>query len=235
MPLPAAPAAFSPRPLAFFDVDETLITVKSMLGFLELYCHRNEGSERLAQARASLMAAQARGVARSELNRLYFRIFGGEHGAALAAAGRAWFRAAQDAGELFHPPALQALRRHQQAGHVVVLLSGSFRAPLDPIAEALGVGHVLCTVPEMRAGVLTGEIGTAVIGGEKAVRARRLMRARQVAAADCHAYGDHASDLDLLRAVGHPVVVGDDPVLSGWAARKGWLQLPAAVPVAAAV
>jgi len=41
----------------------------------------------------------------------------------------------------------------------------------------------------------------------------------------CSAYGDHASDLAMLEAVGDPVVVGTDPVLTARAADGGWRTL----------
>lgn len=44
--------------------------------------------------------------------------------------------------------------------------------------------------------------------------------------AACVAYGDHASDLPMLDAVGHAVVVGDDPVLIALAAARSWDVLP---------
>jgi phosphoserine phosphatase len=47
-------------------------------------------------------------------------------------------------------------------------------------------------------------------------------------AAGSYAYGDHISDLPLLSLVGHPVVVGAEGALGGYARRHGWDRLPAA-------
>ncbi|MEU3771903.1 HAD-IB family hydrolase [Streptomyces sp. NPDC032472] len=215
------------RAVAFFDLDETLIRTKSMLGYLDFHWAA-EGAppERFRRARQELLARAAAGVPREELNRAYYRHFRGCPQQRLAETGRAWFRQELARGRLFHPPALAALRRHRRAGDTTVLVSGSFAACAGPVAAALSVDRVLCTVPEVVDGVLTGEVSTPVIGEEKAVRARALMRSLAADPQDCHAYGDHASDLPLLRAVGRAVVVGDDPVLREHARRAGWQLLP---------
>lgn len=54
----------------------------------------------------------------------------------------------------------------------------------------------------------------------------RLLADRGLSFSDAYAYADHASDLELLRAVAHPVVVGADPVLLAHAAELGWARLP---------
>ena len=53
-----------------------------------------------------------------------------------------------------------------------------------------------------------------MIGQAKADAAGELMARHRIDPRDCHAYGDHSSDLPLLEQVGHPVVVGGgDPAL----------------------
>lgn len=216
----------SSRAVAFFDVDETLITVKSMSSFLAFYWDRaGEDRDRFLRARNEHLRDQAAGVSRSRLNRAFYRHFRGASGAELNRAGREWFASEQAQGGLFHQPAVDALRGHRRAGDLVVLVSGSFLPCLAPVAEALHADVVLCTTAEERDGVLTGEVGPPVIGPRKAYLARQTMSDHRADPRDCHAYGDHASDADLLRAVGHPVVVGDDPVLTSLARRERWAQL----------
>ncbi|MBU6533287.1 HAD-IB family hydrolase [Streptomyces sp. A108] len=223
----------SSRTVAFFDVDETLITIKSMSGFLAFYWDRTgEDRRRFLRVRDEHLREQAAGASRSRLNRAFFRHFRGAPSAGLYRAGREWFAAEQAGGGLFHRPAVDALHGHRRAGDLVVLVSGSFLPCLAPIAEALHADAVLCTAAEEYDGVLTGEVGPPVIGPRKAELARRTMSDRRADPSACHAYGDHASDADLLRAVGHPVVVGDDPVLNRLAQRERWARLagPARAP-----
>nr|WQM80069.1 HAD-IB family hydrolase [Streptomyces sp.] len=222
--------ATTARSAAFFDVDETLITRKSMLSFLRDY-YRWLGRPDAAadDTVASLRDIAAGPGGRAASNRAYYRLFAGHRVAEVAAAGQQWFDDGMTAGGLFHPAALLALREHQQRGDLVVLVSGSFSACLDPIARYVHADIALGTVPEVSGGSYTGEVHDIRIGAGKAEAVAEVLRERELRPEDCHAYGDHASDLDLLRQVGHPVVVGDDPVLLEHAHRGRWRRLPPAV------
>ncbi|OLZ61280.1 hypothetical protein AV521_43925 [Streptomyces sp. IMTB 2501] len=216
---------------AFFDVDETLIRRKSMFSFLEFHLRRRgrpDGTyERLTD---ELRAAAASGVPRQEINRRFYRLLAGEPVEALTAAGEAWFAHEVERG-LFIEPTLTELAERRAAGDFVVLVSGSFFAPLAPLAAQLHPHWTVCTRPVAVDGVLTGEVTVPVIGGVKGRVARHTAALCGVDLAASSAYGDHASDLALLSAVGHPVVVGDDPVLTAHARSRGWRHLPVPDPV----
>lgn len=64
-----------------------------------------------------------------------------------------------------------------------------------------------------------------MIGSVKGRAARATAAVRGFDLAECSAYGDHSSDLELLASVGRPVVVGEDPVLADHAARAGWQRI----------
>lgn len=213
--------------IAFFDVDETLITTKSMFGFLEHHLD----TERYVQTTARLRELTAAGAPREETNREYYRAFAGQRVADVAASGQRWFAAAGQG--LFHPPMVTEFQRCQAEGVTTVLVSGSFAACLDPIATHLGADLVLCTVLESRGEVYTGEITATVIGEGKAGAVRRVVTERGADPKHCLAFGDHASDLAMLSEVGTAVVVGADPVLLAHAERHGWRVLPAAVSLCA--
>jgi phosphoserine phosphatase len=61
-----------------------------------------------------------------------------------------------------------------------------------------------------------------MIGEGKAAAVREYLAAVGADPANTWGYGDHASDLPLLEAVAHPVVVGDDPSLRAYVDREGW-------------
>ncbi|MFC0039468.1 HAD-IB family hydrolase [Actinomadura rayongensis] len=213
--------------IAFFDVDETLISIKSMFSFLEFHLRwRGEPPGAYERIAASLRAAAARGVPRAEVNRSYYRFLAGESALRLSDSGRYWFDAQDD--RLFNPRTVEALRRHRAAGDRIVLLSGSFFPCLDPIAAAVGADWTLGTRPLLRYGRLTGEVLVPMIGAAKGRAARAATVVTGVPRAACAAYGDHVSDLPLLEAVGRPVVVGADPVLTAHARRHGWTLLESA-------
>ncbi|GJF29033.1 hypothetical protein KNE206_17330 [Kitasatospora sp. NE20-6] len=215
--------------LAFFDVDETLITVKSLAGFFVR--HRTDSGHPAGETDRilrELWAMVAAGTPRETLNRAFFRHLAGSPLHRLQESGIRWFAEVRDGG-LFHPPAVEAVRRHQRDGDVPVLISGSCEACIRPIADHLGITHVLGTELRTTGGPdpqLTGETGQPLIGAGKAVAARALLDRLGARAEDATAYADDATDLPLLHAVGRPVVVGDDPELRRRAERFGWRRLP---------
>ncbi|MEU2433732.1 HAD-IB family hydrolase [Streptomyces sp. NPDC007861] len=205
-----------PRPsrLAFSDVDETLISGKSLFDFLDFYFsgrHGAEGARHAAEARRRIAALMAGGSPREAGNRLYYEAWQGEPLATVTDWGARWFAQRSATPGFYVPATFAALRAHQEDGDHVVLVSGSFAAVLDPIAADIGARHVLCTRPEARGGLLTGAVaGEPCIGEGKRRAVRDLARHYpHIDLADCHGYGDHHSDLPMLTEVGHPVVVGD--------------------------
>ncbi|MFD7818616.1 HAD family hydrolase [Streptomyces sp. NPDC059785] len=217
---------------AFSDVDETLIRAKSMFRFLAFYLHqRGEPPSTYDRLVAGLRAAAARGVPRDRINRTYYTFYAGEEADRLATAGRAWFaEESQQRHGIFIPEIRQSLAEHRAGGEPVILVSGSFFACLDPIAAASRAEWVLGTRPLIRRGVLTGEVLVPMVGRAKGRAVRAAAAVRGLDLSGCTAYGDHISDLDMLRAVGRPVVVGGDPLLGNYAMRAAWRRIsPAAV------
>lgn len=211
------------RPIAFFDVDETLLTAKSMVSFRRWWeASTGDGGDWLEQIRRTCSS-------RAEQNRLYYRAWAGIPMGRLRVAGRRWYAAYRQGEEAYLTAVVERLERHRSAGHVLVLVSGSFRPCLEPVAEDFGAATVLCTELAVDdAGLLTGDIVTPMIGEAKQAAARDLMDRTGARPEDCYAYADDASDLSLLRCVGHPAVVGEDPVLLADVLGRGGLHLPAA-------
>ncbi|MEV6113646.1 HAD-IB family hydrolase [Streptomyces sp. NPDC052109] len=216
---------------AFFDVDETLITVKSMFAFRRhwLAAHGDDDGGSFAAEWAETKARADAGVDRIEINRAYYRRFAGVPRAELFAAGRAWYEEYRRGADAFVSATVRAAARHRADGHAVVLVSGSFRGVLDPLAEELGAHLVLCSEPAVdEHGVLTGAVPRPMIGPNKALGVREVIAGLGLRPEDCFAYGDHSSDLEMLSLVGAPRVVGADPVLTEHARRAGWTVLSAA-------
>ncbi|WP_064742992.1 HAD family hydrolase [Pseudonocardia spinosispora] len=214
--------------IAFFDVDETVITVKSMFRFLEFYlAATGRPPEEYRRIRAELKALTESGMSREDTNRRYYRSFAGEPVARVRELGQDWFDQERRAGGLFHLATVGSLALHHFAGHKTVLVSGSFPPCVQPVATAVGADAVLCTVIREADAEYVGVVDRPMIGAAKADAARQFADADGVELIDCWAYGDHASDLGLLSAVGHPVVVGGDPVLADHAQRHHWRRLAA--------
>lgn len=209
---------------AFFDVDDTLISVKSLLRFQD-YWYEVTGDAAGRAAYDADMADLRRSDASWEiLNRRFYRHFAGRSVAEVAARGRDWFAAVEAATPgLFHQPVVDCLRHHQEAGEEAVFVSGSFPAVLQPVADRLGVRHILATTMAAAGGRYTGEIlAPQTIGAGKAVAAADFLRRRGGSPQACHAYGDDISDLALLESVGHPTAVRGGRGLEALAADRGW-------------
>jgi len=118
--------------------------------------------------------------------------------------------------------AVRAVREHRDAGHRVVLVTGAVRPLTRPVATLFDeiVAAELAVSSEGRC---TGLLQRPPMVGE--ARASWLRHRAQEAGWDLsasYAYADSASDLPLLRAVGNPVVVDPDVVLSRVARKERW-------------
>lgn len=216
---------------AFFDVDGTLTTSASMFRFLRYYLTAIGRPGDYDVLRQRLKAMTALGCSRETTNRAYFAGLQGAPAALVDRLAARWFAAELATGGFFHQPALTALRRHQAAGDHVVLVSGSFPAPLRPIAAHLGADEVRCTEPEIRYGHYTGDLTRPpMIGDAKADAIHGVAAHRRTALSQCVAYGDHISDLPMLKTAGSAVVVGGDTTLRAMARMHGWHLLPGAPP-----
>jgi HAD superfamily hydrolase (TIGR01490 family) len=212
--------------IAFFDVDETLISVKSMFHFLRFFLRaRGWPPERYESITGELSRLAAAGVPREETNRHYYRSFAGEPVELVRRLGEDWFRAESSAAGFFHTAVAAALQRHRDHGDLIVLVSGSFRPCLDPIARHVGADRIECTELTVVQGKYTGTVVEPVIGMAKAKAVARVMAAVGVDRRNCVAYGDHISDLAMLAAVATPVVVGADEALTAHAVSAGWHRL----------
>ncbi|WP_217165370.1 HAD family phosphatase [Streptomyces sp. AC512_CC834] len=235
--LQSSPRPVRPSRLAFFDLDETLLSGKSMIDFLcnapeSLWVPGEEGAVGPRRARGQagiekLADLSRRGADRAEMNRAYYQLYAGVALSSLRAAGQAWYTEFTSRPEPYVAAGVAALAEHRRAGHTVVLVSGSAHPFVDPAAEALRAELALCTELEVDdKGILTGRLTRTMIGADKARAVTELRESYGLAAEDCFAYGDHASDLAMLRAVGTAVVVGEDPVLLRHARQQGWSVLP---------
>jgi HAD superfamily hydrolase (TIGR01490 family) len=211
--------------IVFVDVDETLITVKSMIRFLKYHLDRCESGS-FDRAMAELAELGAAGASRDSLNQAYYGFFAGQSADAVIRQGREWFDCEMAGGTLFHEPVAAMCRTYQEQDARIALVSGSFAPCLEPIAEHVGAAWTLCGGPEVVGGIYHTRLMPTVIGVGKAAAVRDLLAQTSCEAARCVAIGDHSSDLPMLLTAGSAVVVGDDPILTEHAARRGWRVLP---------
>ncbi len=138
---------------------------------------------------------------------------------------------AQFMREVIHPVilpvALDLIQQHRDAGDLVVIATATNRFVTAPIAEALGVEHLIAAEPEFTTdGELTGKLTGIPSSGEGKLMHLRDWLAKRGKSLDSfersHFYSDSQNDIPLLSAVTHPVATNPNAKLTAHAQALGW-------------
>jgi HAD superfamily hydrolase (TIGR01490 family) len=118
---------------------------------------------------------------------------------------------------------IDLVQKSRDAGHEIVLVSGSLDVVLDLVAKHLGGATVIGNRLEMKDRVATGKLLAPVIAGpEKARVIRDHARANGHDLDECFAFSDSYSDVPMLSVVGHPAAVNPDKRLLLLAKAYSW-------------
>ena len=116
-----------------------------------------------------------------------------------------------------YPQGLEAIRRHREAGHEVLLVSASPMFYLAPLKRLLGLAEVIATQfatdPDGR---FAAEIvGENCRGEQKPLRIWEYLRqtGSQIDYESSSAYGDSAHDLPMLALCGHIYLVNPNQMM----------------------
>ncbi len=210
------------RVAAFFDVDLTLIDVNSGSRWLRYQWRTGKVRVlRVLQAMTWLVRYRLALLNMEAVTAQAALDYRGVAEAALAAEARDWFRSEIAAHVCAEGPL--RITDHQAQGHLVVLLTSGTRYSVQPLAELLGVEHVLCTELEVAEGLFTGRhVAPACAGPGKVVHAERFAADHSIDLARSFFYTDSFSDVPMLERVGHPRVINPDPRLRRRARQRGW-------------
>ncbi len=209
------------KPAAFFDVDRTLVWPHSMERmFIPFLIRRRylRASDlgRFLGFMAKNLGASSDGLLRG--NKCHFK-------------NKDPLELDRLAAECFHmrikprvsPAGRQAILDHHRQGHLVVLVTGSLKPLAEQIRQELDADLAVATSLEITDGILSGGLANRrPYGAEKARLVRELAHTHNLDLARSYAYGDHHSDVDLLRLVGNPRAVNPDLGLRNTAHRHGW-------------
>ena len=134
---------------------------------------------------------------------------------------------------LIYQEALDLFEEHRRAGRDLYLVSSSGVEVVKPLAEYLGVPHVIATRPGVdEDGNYDGTLDFYCYGENKAVAIREEAQARGIDLDESYAYSDSVTDAPMLEAVGHPVAVNPDRELRRLAAEREWETVDFVRPVA---
>lgn len=143
-----------------------------------------------------------------------------------AEAARAAFMA-KIVAPMLRDNARALVRRHLDAGDLVVVVTATNEFVTAPIAEAFGIDHLIAVQLERdEAGLFTGRVrGVPSFQAGKIVRVREWLAARGQRWEDferVHFYSDSMNDLPLLELVSHPVATNPTATLETLARERGW-------------
>jgi len=208
---------------AFFDLDRTLIAFNSGMRYAR-WEHRNKRLSTLQLAQSGVWMALYH-LSLIDMTKAFERavaFYRGQSAAVIDERTRAWFASEIEAHIL--PAARAAIAEHRAAGRPIVLLSSTSSWMATVVSERWGFDAWLANVfPHDARGLLTGEVVKPLCYGPgKVEHARRWAEAHRVDLRESWFYSDSHSDVPMLAAVGHPVVVNPDPRLRGVARRRGW-------------
>ncbi|MGY2032135.1 HAD family hydrolase [Nocardia gipuzkoensis] len=208
-------------PVAFVDVDETLVRCVTFLSLFLFDARRRGHGPEADTVVEEFHALRGAGMSRGESHRWFYRRWAGRDVADVRRIGHDWFTSCAADPAFFNTAVRQRLDELSRGGTHIVLVSGSFTPALRPIADAVGASSVLCTTMETAAGKYTGKVLATMVGADKSAALLRYAERNAIDLSTCTAFGDHHSDIAMFDLVGHPVVVGDaDPRLRDYPAQR---------------
>ncbi len=119
--------------------------------------------------------------------------------------------------------AVSRMDEHRRAGHYIVLVTGSLEFLMTPLATLLNVSTLLAAKLEQQQQRFTGQVCSPLpYGPGKRELITHLTEECGIDLAQSFAYGDSPGDVELLRMVGHPLVVNPIRGMASIARRHGW-------------
>jgi len=117
----------------------------------------------------------------------------------------------------------ELLQRHRDNGDTVLIITATNRFVTAPIAEALGVEHLIATEPQIHEGRYTGEVvGTPCFQEGKVICLKQWLLERNAQMGESWFYSDSHNDIPLMSRVDHPVAVDPDETLARHAEHNAW-------------
>jgi HAD superfamily hydrolase (TIGR01490 family) len=213
-----------PGGAAFFDLDKTLMAGSSGIFFARAAYETGMISRgRLARDVYENLRFRLRGSTDDRADEVRRRVGKMIAGVRVRDLARLSPRVLAGVLPRLYPQMLARAYAHQDAGMPVYILTAASQEMADLLAHVLAFDGGLGSRSEIVDGRYTGRPA-----GPFNYREGKVLSMRDVAERDgidlaaSYAYSDSESDLPMLRAVRHAVVVNPDPDLRRIAAQEGW-------------
>ena len=115
------------------------------------------------------------------------------------------------------------VREHREQGHSTVIATAAGEYIAERVRVQLGADDIIASYTPIKGDHMTSEeMGPMAFMEVKLDMAMEYCREKGADPADCWFYSDSASDLPLLEAVGHPVMVNPQLKLRQETRGRGW-------------
>ena len=218
--------ALTPKRVAFFDVDNTLMRGSSLF-FLSkgmyqrgFFTKKDISNFVMANLRYRLSGVETKEEI-AKLQGAACEFFRGHDAAIIEKMGIEVY-------DEYVSPALwqgtiEIANNHLDQDEEVWLVTATPKDLADLIAKRLGFTGALGTVAEVKDGVYTGKlIGQLLHGPNKAIAVRLLAEEQGIDLENSYAYSDSHHDIPLLEAVGNPRAINPDTLLQIHAINAHW-------------
>jgi len=206
---------------AFFDMDNTLLRVETGMSWVRFLYSRGELSPRMF-AKAIYWSTLYK-LAVLDMDAVFTKLIAdlrGDSEGEMIAKCEIWYR--DHVAPEVAPAALVALEHHRQAGHLIVLATGSTQYAARPVARGVGIEHVLSSRLEVDGGTFTGRPAALCFGHHKVKLAEAWATEHGVDLTASYFYSDSFNDLPMLERVGTAIAINPDARLRRHAKRRGW-------------
>ena len=218
--------ALTPKRVAFFDVDNTLMRGSSLF-FLSkgmyqrgFFTKKDISNFVMANLRYRLSGVENKEEI-AKIQGAACEFFRGHDAAVIEKMGIEVY-------DEYVSPALwqgtiEIANNHLDQDEEVWLVTATPKDLADLIAKRLGFTGALGTVAEVKDGVYTGKlIGQLLHGPNKAIAVRLLAEEHGIDLENSYAYSDSHHDIPLLEAVGNPRAINPDTLLQIHAINAHW-------------
>ena len=213
------------RTAAFFDLDKTVVAKSSALAFSrELYREGFISPTVVLKTAYAQLSYQLLGASAEKMERSREALLELTRGWEAERVKRLVRETMQEVIDpLIYQEALDLFAEHRRAGRALYLVSSAGEEVVQPLAEYLGVPHVIATRMAVDDdGRYAGEIEFYAYAEGKAEAMRAEAQRRDIDLAESYAYSDSITDLPMLEVVGTPVAVNPDKDLRAIARERGW-------------
>lgn len=119
--------------------------------------------------------------------------------------------------------ALYKIQMHKNAGHKLILITGSPDFVVKPIAEHLGFCEIVCAGLQYQEGIFNGCLSASPLHKEEKAHAiKRIASQKNLDLKNCYAYGDSINDYHMLSSVGNAIAINPDLRLRRLARKNHW-------------